>query len=198
MWNIIWMLVRCKCMSQSAGHSGEQIRSGRSDTENNLKKQERAEAENQGERKWVSSGETGACLPELWLQERGAAWEGLIEGRGCHGNKDHRIASAIFHCSLQTGAHCRSLELWAHSLKTCFRLTLFIPRAVVYNSQTPRSVLESGGYRGGKGWGSRGVLWLFFELTLLIIFWLLIAPAMLVFAINILQKQRECQPPAQI
>lgn len=45
-------------MSQSAGHSagkpqsgGGQIKSGRSDMENNLKKQERAQAENQGERK---------------------------------------------------------------------------------------------------------------------------------------------------
>lgn len=45
------MLVRSKRMSQSAGHSGGQIKSGRSDMENNLKKQERAEAENQGERK---------------------------------------------------------------------------------------------------------------------------------------------------
>lgn len=65
---------------------------------NNLKKQEKGVKQKTREKGSESVQETGACLPEAWLQERGAAWEGLIEGRGYHGNTDHRMASVIFYC----------------------------------------------------------------------------------------------------
>lgn len=74
-------------MSQSAGHRAGNPQRGDSKVGALTRKESKETGkgsciEGGGKEVSQSSGETGGCISERWLQESGAAWEGLVHGEG--------------------------------------------------------------------------------------------------------------------